>query len=187
MGPKARYLGPEVPDEEMIWQDPIPAGTELSADQVATVKAAIMDTGLSITDLVSVAWASASTYRNSDKRGGANGGRVRLSPQIDWEANQPAELRRVLGALEGVQSTVGFDVSMADLVVLGGAAAVEAAATAAARTAEGDGRALGAPWPARRRAAFSARGEGAVPSKAGARKELMRLRSRRSRPLRLPP
>ena len=130
MGPKVRYLGPEVPAEELIWQDPIPAGTELSTDQVAAVKAAIMDAGLSITDLVSVAWASASTYRSSDMRGGANGGRIRLSPQIDWEANQPAELRRVLGVLEGVQSTVGFDVSMADLIVLGGAAAVEAAAQA---------------------------------------------------------
>jgi catalase-peroxidase len=130
MGPKVRYLGPEVPAEELIWQDPIPAGTELSADQVAAVKAAIMDAGLSVTDLVSVAWASASTYRSSDKRGGANGGRIRLSPQIDWEANQPEQLRRVLGALEGVQSSVGFDVSMADLIVLGGAAAVEAAARA---------------------------------------------------------
>ncbi|NIS35636.1 MAG: catalase/peroxidase HPI [Actinobacteria bacterium] len=130
MGPKARYLGPEVPDEELLWQDPIPAGTALSDDQVAAVKAAIMDAGLSVTDLVSVAWASASTYRSSDKRGGANGARIRLAPQIDWEANQPAELRRVLGVLEGVQSTVGFDVSMADLIVLGGAAAVEAAAQA---------------------------------------------------------
>jgi catalase-peroxidase len=130
MGPKARYLGPEVPEEELIWQDPVPAGTALSDDQIAAVKAAIMETGLSITDLVSVAWASASTYRSSDKRGGANGGRIRLSPQIDWEANQPAELRRVLGVLEGVQSTVGFEVSMADLIVLGGAAAVEAAARA---------------------------------------------------------
>ena len=130
MGPKVRYLGPEVPAEELTWQDPIPAGTELSADQVAAVKTAIMDAGVSITDLVSVAWASASTYRSSDMRGGANGGRIRLTPQIDWEANRPAELRRVLGVLEGVQSSVGFDVSMADLIVLGGAAAVEAAARA---------------------------------------------------------
>ncbi len=90
-----------------------------------------MDAGLSITDLVSTAWASASTYRNSDKRGGANGGRIRLAPQNDWEANNPAELRRVLTALEGVQSSVGVAVSMADLIVLGGAAAVEAAAAAA--------------------------------------------------------
>ncbi|MDH5237482.1 MAG: catalase-peroxidase, partial [Acidimicrobiia bacterium] len=130
MGPKVRYLGPEVPAEELSWQDPIPAGSELSADQVAAVKAAILGCGLSVTDLVSVAWASASTYRSSDKRGGANGGRIRLSPQIDWEANQPAELRRVLGVLEGVQSSVDFDVSMADLIVLGGAAAVEVAARA---------------------------------------------------------
>jgi catalase-peroxidase len=130
MGPKVRYLGPEVPDEELLWQDPVPAGNTLSDADVATVKAAIMDSGLSITDLVSTAWASASTFRNSDKRGGANGGRIRLAPQNDWEANNPAELRRVLTALEGVQSSVGVDVSMADLIVLGGAAAVEAAASA---------------------------------------------------------
>ncbi|MDW3218934.1 MAG: catalase/peroxidase HPI [Acidimicrobiales bacterium] len=130
MGPKVRYIGPEAPSEDYIWQDPIPAGTELSDDQVAAVKAAILDTGLSVSDLVSVAWASASTYRDSDKRGGANGGHIRLSPMIDWEANNPAELRRVLSALEGVQGTVGFDVSMADLIVLGGAAAIETAAAA---------------------------------------------------------
>jgi catalase-peroxidase len=131
MGPKVRYLGPEVPAEELVWQDPIPAGTALSDADVAAVKAAIMDAGLSITDLVSTAWASASTFRNSDKRGGANGGRLRLAPQNEWEANNPAELSRVLTALEGVQSSVGVDVSMADLIVLGGAAAVEAAASAA--------------------------------------------------------
>jgi catalase-peroxidase len=130
MGPKVRYLGPEVPAEELLWQDPIPAGTELTGDQISTAKAAIMDAGLSVTDLVSTAWASASTYRNSDMRGGANGGRIRLSPQRDWEANNPADLGRVLTALEGVQSSLGFDVSMADLIVLGGTAAVEAAATA---------------------------------------------------------
>ena len=130
MGPKVRYVGPEVPDEVMIWQDPVPAGTALSDDQVATVKAAIMDSGVSITDLVSAAWASASTFRNSDKRGGANGGRIRLSQQRGWEANNPEALSRVLSALEGVQSSVGFDVSMADLIVLGGAAAVESAASA---------------------------------------------------------
>jgi catalase-peroxidase len=128
MGPRVRSLGSEVPAEELIWQDPIPAGTALSADQVATVKAAILKTGVSVTDLVSVAWSSASTFRNSDKRGGANGGRIRLSPQVDWEANNPPTLRRVLAALEGVQSSVGFAVSMADLIVLGGAAAIEAAA-----------------------------------------------------------
>ena len=130
MGPRVRSLGSDVPAEELIWQDPIPSGTALSAEQVATVKAAIMKTGLSVTDLVSTAWASASTFRNSDKRGGANGGRIRLSPQVNWEANNPAMLRQVLSALEGVQSTVGFAVSIADLIVLGGAAAVEAAASA---------------------------------------------------------
>ncbi len=131
MGPKVRYLGPEVPASEELWQDPIPAGNTLSDADVATVKAAIMGAGLSITDLVSTAWASASTFRNSDKRGGANGGRIRLAPQNEWEVNNPAELNRVLTALEGVQSSVGVDVSMADLIVLGGAAAVEAAASAA--------------------------------------------------------
>jgi len=134
MGPAVRYLGAEVPDEVMVWQDPIPAGTALSDADVATVKAAIMDAGLSVTDLVSVAWASASTYRKSDMRGGANGGRIRLEPQVSWEANNPAELRRVLTALEGVQGSVGVDVSMADLIVLGGAAAVEAAAAAGGTT-----------------------------------------------------
>ena len=130
MGPVANYHGPEVPSEELIWQDPIPAGTALSDADVATVKAAIMDAGLSITDLVSTAWASASTYRGSDMRGGANGARLRLSPQNGWEANSPDSLSGVISALEGVQSSVGVDVSMADLIVLGGAAAVEAAASA---------------------------------------------------------
>jgi len=130
MGPAVRYLGAEVPSEELIWQDPIPAGKALSDGDVAKVKAAIMDAGLSITDLVTTAWASASTYRSSDKRGGANGGRIRLAPQSGWEANSPDDLRRVLTALEGVQSSCGVDVSMADLIVLGGAAAVEAAAKA---------------------------------------------------------
>ena len=134
MGPAVRYLGSEVPSEELIWQDPIPAGNALSDADVATVKAAIMDAGLSITDLVSTAWASASTYRGSDMRGGANGARIRLSPQSGWEANNPGELSRVLTALEGVQSSVGVDVSMADLIVLGGAAAVEAAAAAGGNT-----------------------------------------------------
>ena len=130
MGPKVRYLGPEVPDEELIWQDPIPAGTELSADQIAAAKAAILDAGVSVTDLVFVAWASASTYRQSDHRGGANGGRIRLSQMSNWEANKPETLRQVLSALEGVQSCLGFGVSMADLIVLGGTAAVESAAAA---------------------------------------------------------
>ena len=130
MGPKVRLLGPEVPAEELLWQDPIPAGTALSDADVATVKAAIMGAGVSITELVETAWASASTYRQSDKRGGANGGRIRLAPQNEWAVNRPDQLHRVLSALEGVQSSVGVNVSMADLIVLGGAAAVEAAAKA---------------------------------------------------------
>jgi len=130
MGPKVRLLGPEVPAEELLWQDPIPAGTALSDNDVATVKAAIMGAGLSITELVETAWASASTFRQTDKRGGANGGRIRLSPQNEWAVNRPDQLRRVLSALEGVQSSIGVNVSMADLIVLGGAAAVEAAAKA---------------------------------------------------------
>lgn len=130
MGPVARYVGSEVPSEELLWQDPVPAGTALSDADVAAVKAAIMATDLTITELVETAWASASTYRQTDKRGGANGGRIRLAPQNDWEVNKPAQLRRVLAALEGVQSSAGVSVSMADLIVLGGAAAVEAAAKA---------------------------------------------------------
>ena len=131
LGPAANFIGPEVPDEELLWMDPVPAGTALSDADVATVKAAIMDAGLSITELVETAWASASTYRQTDMRGGANGGRIRLEPQVSWEANKPAQLGRVLSALEGVQSSVGVSVSMADLIVLGGVAAVEAAAKAA--------------------------------------------------------
>ena len=132
MGPKARYLGDEVPAEDLIWQDPLPAGGKaLSEADVAAVKAAIMNSGLSVSELVATAWASASTFRGSDMRGGANGARIRLAPQKDWEANDPAQLAKVLGALEGVQASVGVDVSMADLIVLGGAAAVEAAAKAA--------------------------------------------------------
>ncbi|MFW2332858.1 catalase/peroxidase HPI [Ilumatobacter sp.] len=131
MGPKTRYLGPEVPSEDLIWQDPVPAGQTLSDADVASLKAKILDSGLSISELVATAWASASTYRDSDKRGGANGARVRLEPQIGWEANDPDQLRRVLGTLEGIQSESGTGVSMADLIVLGGCAAVEAAAKAA--------------------------------------------------------
>ncbi|HAB56502.1 MAG: catalase/peroxidase HPI [Acidimicrobiaceae bacterium] len=130
MGPKVRYLGPENPQEELIWQDPIPASTELNAEQIAAAKAAILESGVSITDLVFVAWASASTYRQSDHRGGANGGRIRLSQMSNWEANKPETLRQVLSALENVQSSLGFDASMADLIVLGGTAAVESAAAA---------------------------------------------------------
>jgi len=130
MGPVVRYLGSEVPSGEQLWQDPIPAGTALSQADVASVKAAIMATDLTITELVETAWASASTYRQSDKRGGANGARLRLAPQNEWAVNKPDQLSRVLRTLEGVQSSVGVSVSMADIIVLGGAAAVEAAAKA---------------------------------------------------------
>jgi catalase-peroxidase len=135
MGPVARYLGPEVPKEELIWQDPIPAvNHELVSDaDIAALKAKIIGSGLSVSQLVSVAWASASTFRGSDKRGGANGGRIRLAPQKDWEVNQPAELAQVLSKLEAIQAEFnakGGDnkVSLADLIVLGGVAAVEKAA-----------------------------------------------------------
>ncbi len=129
MGPIDRYLGPEVPAEELIWQDPVPkVDYELSAQDVAELKAQILATGLGVPKLVKAAWASASTFRTSDKRGGANGARVRLEPQRSWEANDPAELDQVLSALEGVQSAFGKPVSLADLIVLGGAAAIEQAA-----------------------------------------------------------
>ncbi len=133
MGPIARYLGPEVPSEELIWQDPVPAvDHELIGDaDIATLKAKVLDSGLSISELVTTAWASASTFRNSDKRGGANGARIRLAPQNDWEVNNPPELRRILATLEAVRddfNSSGAKVSMADLVVLAGCAAVEAAA-----------------------------------------------------------
>jgi catalase-peroxidase len=133
MGPVSRYLGPEVPREELIWQDPVPAVEHplIGDAEIAELKAKILDSGLSVADLVSTAWASASTYRDSDKRGGANGARVRLAPQNDWEVNNPAELRRVLGTLEAIQADFGGTVSLADLIVLGGAVAVEAAAKAA--------------------------------------------------------
>ncbi len=135
MGPVSRYLGPEVPTEELIWQDPIPAATGTITDaDVTALKAAVLASGLSVSDLVSTAWASASTFRGSDKRGGANGGRVRLSPQVEWEVNNPAELRRVLGVLEGVRAASDTSVSMADLIVIGGAAAIEAAAKAGGQT-----------------------------------------------------
>jgi len=131
MGPKARYLGAEVPAEDLIWQDPLPAGgTHLSDADVTKLKAAIMASGLSVSELVATAWASASSFRGSDMRGGANGARIRLAPQKDWDANDPAQLAKVLSALEGVQASVGVAVSMADLIVLGGAAAIEAAAKA---------------------------------------------------------
>jgi catalase-peroxidase len=137
MGPRVRYLGPLVPKEELIWQDPIPAvNHELVSDKdIAELKAKILASGLTVPQLVSTAWASASTFRGSDKRGGANGARIRLSPQKDWEVNQPAQLKTVLGKLEAIQKAFndahkGGDkkVSLADLIVLGGAAAVEKAA-----------------------------------------------------------
>jgi catalase-peroxidase len=130
MGPVARYLGPLVPKETLIWQDPIPAvDHELIGEQdIAALKAKILASGLSVSQLVSTAWASASTFRGSDKRGGANGARIRLSPQKDWEVNQPAELKTVLQKFETIQKESGKKVSIADLIVLGGCAAVEKAA-----------------------------------------------------------
>lgn len=136
MGPRARYLGPEVPKEELIWQDPIPTVTHKLIDDkdIETLKKKILDSGLTISQLVSTAWASASTFRGSDKRGGANGARVRLAPQKDWEVNNPAQLKKVLSTLEGIQKEFnssaadGKQVSLADLIVLGGCAAIENAA-----------------------------------------------------------
>jgi catalase-peroxidase len=135
MGPKSRYLGPEVPAEDLLWQDPIPEATYKLVDEnnVAELKGKILDSGLTVSELVSTAWASASTYRDSDKRGGANGARIRLAPQKDWEVNNPKQLAKVLETLEGIQKEFnGADgekqVSLADLIVLGGCAAVEKAA-----------------------------------------------------------
>jgi catalase-peroxidase len=133
MGPIARYLGPLVPKEALIWQDPIPAvDHELASEQdIAGLKAKILASGLSVSELVSTAWASASTFRGSDKRGGANGARIRLAPQKDWEVNQPAQLSKVLGKLEAIQKEFNAGkkkISLADLIVLGGSAAVEKAA-----------------------------------------------------------
>jgi catalase-peroxidase len=136
MGPRARYLGPEVPKEDLIWQDPIPAVNHklIDAQDIASLKAKILASGLSVSELVSTAWASASTFRGSDKRGGANGARIRLAPQKDWEVNQPAQLAKVLKTLEGIQSAFnsaassGKKVSLADLIVLAGCAGVEQAA-----------------------------------------------------------
>ena len=133
MGPKTRYLGPEVPDEELIWQDPIPPVDHELIDEIdiSTLKDKIIDSGLSIPELVSTAWASASTFRGSDKRGGANGARIRLTPQKDWEVNQPAQLAKVIEKLENIQSkfnksqTGNKKVSIADLIVLGGCAGIE--------------------------------------------------------------
>ena len=135
MGPKSRYIGPLVPKEDLIWQDPVPAADYKHADEadVAALKAKVLASGLSIPQLVRTAWASASTYRNSDKRGGANGARIRLAPQKNWEANNPAELSKVLEQLEGIQKQFndagnGKKISIADLIVIAGAAGVEAAA-----------------------------------------------------------
>jgi len=133
MGPRARYLGPEVPKEELIWQDPLPAVTNkvIDAKEVAALKSKILASGLTISQLVSTAWASASTFRGSDKRGGANGARIRLAPQKDWAVNNPAQLKKVITTLEGIQkefNTSGKSVSLADLIVLGGCAGIEKAA-----------------------------------------------------------
>lgn len=139
MGPKTRYLGPEVPAEDLIWQDPIPAVNHplIDAADIDHLKAKILNSGLSISELVYTAWSSASTFRGSDKRGGANGARIRLAPQKDWKVNQPEQLSKVISTLEGIQQAFnqsqksGKKVSLADLIVLGGCAAVEAAAKAA--------------------------------------------------------
>jgi len=136
MGPRSRYLGAEVPDEALLWQDPVPAVTHelIDGEDIALLKGKILASGLSVSQLVSTAWASASTFRGSDKRGGANGARIRLAPQKDWEVNQPAQLEGVLQALEGIQKEFngaqsgGKMVSLADLIVLGGCAGVEQAA-----------------------------------------------------------
>jgi catalase-peroxidase len=139
MGPRVRYLGPLVPQEELIWQDPVPTVTHplIDAADIAALKQTLLASGLSVAQLVSTAWASASTFRGSDKRGGANGARIRLAPQRSWEVNQPAKLAKALEVLETIQrdfnakATGGKQVSLADLIVLGGCAAVEAAAKAA--------------------------------------------------------
>src|ERR1700757_4927845 len=136
MGPKVRYLGPLVPKETLIWQDPIPAVDHplIGEEDIAALQAEILGSGLSVSELVSAAWASASTFRGSDKRGGANGGRIRLAPQKDWDVNQPAQLAEVLPTLEAIQrdfngsQSGGKKVSLADLIVLGGCAAIEKAA-----------------------------------------------------------
>nr|BAA37075.1 catalase [Geobacillus stearothermophilus] len=129
MGPKTRYLGPEVPKEDFIWQDPIPeVDYELTEAEIEEIKAKILNSGLTVSELVKTAWASASTFRNSDKRGGANGARIRLAPQKDWEVNEPERLAKVLSVYEDIQRELPKKVSIADLIVLGGSAAVEKAA-----------------------------------------------------------
>ena len=144
MGPRARYLGPEVPAEVLIWQDPVPAVDHplVDGDDIVALKRAILASGLSVAELVSTAWASASTFRGGDKRGGANGARIRLAPQKDWAVNDPPQLAKVLAALEQVQADFngrasgGKRVSLADLIVLGGGAAIEQAAKAAGHTVD---------------------------------------------------
>jgi len=143
MGPRARYLGPEVPDEDLIWQDPIPKADHAAIDSgdVAALKQKIAASGLSVAELVSTAWASAATYRGSDHRGGANGGRIRLAPQKDWEVNEPAKLAKVLKVYEGIKSDFdgaagGRKVSIADLIVLGGSVGIEKAASDAGQKVE---------------------------------------------------
>ncbi|WP_374962777.1 catalase/peroxidase HPI [Spongiibacter tropicus] len=129
LGPKSRYLGADVPQEDLIWQDPVPAAEyQLSDADIAELKSRLLDSGLSIAELVSTAWDSARTFRGSDYRGGANGARIRLAPQKDWEGNEPARLQKVLGVMDGIQSSFGKPVSLADLIVLGGSAAIEKAA-----------------------------------------------------------
>jgi catalase-peroxidase len=144
MGPRARYLGPEVPAEELIWQDPVPPVDHklIDAKDIQDLKARILASGLSVAELVQTAWASAATFRGSDKRGGANGARIRFAPQKDWDVNQPAQLAKVLEALEGIRKAFnaaaggGKKVSLADLIVLGGSAAIEKAAKNAGQTVE---------------------------------------------------
>jgi catalase-peroxidase len=144
MGPIARYLGPEVPTETLLWQDPLPEVTHelIDAADISALKSEILESGLSVSELVSTAWASASTFRGGDKRGGANGARIRLEPQNGWEVNEPDRLTGVLRTLEGIQSafnsshTQGRQVSLADLIVLGGAAAIERAARSAGHDVE---------------------------------------------------
>lgn len=129
LGTKARYLGPDVPAEDLIWQDPVPkVDYQLSDAEVATLKTTLLNSGLSISELVSTAWDSARTFRGSDFRGGANGARIRLSPQKDWAGNEPARLQKVLSMLENIQAGLNKKVSMADLIILGGTAAIEQAA-----------------------------------------------------------
>jgi catalase-peroxidase len=141
MGPKVRYLGPEVPAEDLIWQDPIPArkGPVIGAAEVRTLKDAIAASDLSVAELVTTAWAAAATYRGSDHRGGANGGRLRLAPQKDWDVNEPEKLARVLKVYEDIRAASGTNVSIADLIVLGGSVGIEQAARAA-------GQAVGVPF-----------------------------------------